>query len=77
MEGARSDQRNLARVNDGVICYEKNLLDSSLNITLGSVNIEAAQLEKRILKLRSSEINVIIVIDNEDGAFNRCFSELK
>ncbi len=42
MEGARNDQRNLAQVNDGVICYEQNLLDSSINITLGSVNIEAA-----------------------------------
>ena len=77
MEGARNDQRNLAQVNDGVICYEQNLLDSSINITLGSVNIEAAQLDKRTLKLRNSEMNVIIVIDNEDGAFNQCFTEFK
>ncbi len=70
MEEARIDQRNLAQVNDGVICYEQNILDSTINITMGSVNIEAAQLGKRTLKLRNSEINVIIVIDNEEAAFN-------
>ena len=47
--------------------------DSTVEITFASIDIEQAQLKQRNDKLRSSEFNIILLIDNEFSAFDGCF----
>ena len=62
---------------NGLICYEHHTDDQTIDIRMASVDIDKNQLFERNLKLKQCELNVIIVIDNEDGAFSGCFDEFK